>query len=72
VELEHQQSSGVQGRRTTRTGPPGSCSSRDVTAEDIAANLIGIFTVAPKPQRADLASRLLTLLMDGLRPPAGR
>ena len=44
---------------------------RDVTAEDIAASLIGIFTVAPKPQREILASRLLNLLMDGLRPPAG-
>jgi hypothetical protein len=43
---------------------------RDVTAEDIAASLIGIFTVAPKPQREVLASRLLNLLMDGLRPPA--
>ena len=42
---------------------------RDVTAEDIAASLIGIFTVAPRPQRHALASRLLNLLMDGLRPP---
>jgi AcrR family transcriptional regulator len=42
---------------------------RDVTAEDIAASLIGIFTVAPKPDREALASRLLNLLMDGLRPP---
>jgi len=41
---------------------------RDVTAEDIAASLIGIFTVAPKPQREALANRLLNLLMDGLRP----
>ncbi|BCK54795.1 TetR/AcrR family transcriptional regulator [Nocardia wallacei] len=45
---------------------------RDVTAEDIAANLIGIFTVAPKPQQEALAGRLLNLLMDGLRPPAHR
>ncbi|XXR75253.1 helix-turn-helix domain-containing protein [Sorangium sp. So ce394] len=45
---------------------------RDVTAEDIAASLIGIFTVAPKPQRGALASRLLDLLMDGLRPPVRR
>ena len=44
----------------------------DVTAEDIAANLIGIFTVAPKPEREALADRLLNLLMDGLRPPVGR
>ncbi|MCM6778473.1 TetR/AcrR family transcriptional regulator [Nocardia sp. CDC159] len=45
---------------------------RDVTAEDIAASLIGIFTVAPKPQREALATRLLNLLMDGLRPPTRR
>ncbi|XXU00595.1 helix-turn-helix domain-containing protein [Sorangium sp. So ce834] len=45
---------------------------RDVTAEDIAASLVGIFTVAPKPQREALASRLLDLLMDGLRPPVRR
>ena len=42
----------------------------DVTAEDIAASLIGIFTVAPGPQHSDLAGRLMNLLMDGLRPPA--
>jgi AcrR family transcriptional regulator len=41
----------------------------DVTAEDIAATLIGIFTVAPRPEREAEASRLLNLLMDGLRPP---
>jgi hypothetical protein len=45
---------------------------RDVTAEDIAASLIGIFTVAPKPRRKALARRLLDLLMDGLRPRARR
>ncbi len=45
---------------------------RDVTAEDIAASLIGIFTVAPRPQREVLASRLLNLLMDGLRPKGRR
>ncbi|MFF7650497.1 TetR/AcrR family transcriptional regulator [Streptomyces sp. NPDC007983] len=39
----------------------------DVTAEDIAAALIGIFTVAPRPEREALAGRLLNLLMDGLR-----
>jgi AcrR family transcriptional regulator len=44
----------------------------DVTAEDIAATLIGIFTVAPKPEREANASRLLNLLMDGLRPPPHR
>ena len=42
----------------------------DVTAEDIAATLIGIFTVAPRPERQANASRLLNLLMDGLRPAA--
>ena len=41
----------------------------DVTAEDIAAALIGIFTVAPRPEREANAGRLLNLLMDGLRPP---
>jgi AcrR family transcriptional regulator len=44
----------------------------DVTAEDIAASLIGIFTVAPRPEREANASRLLNLLMDGLRPPVRR
>lgn len=38
----------------------------DVAAEDIAASLIGTFTVAPDP-RTPLAGRLLDLLMDGLR-----
>ncbi|MGW6280261.1 TetR/AcrR family transcriptional regulator [Kribbella sp. NPDC055071] len=45
----------------------------DVTADDIAAALIGIFTVAPRPDREATAGRLLNLLMDGLRPwPAQR
>ena len=44
----------------------------DITAEDIAASLIGIFTVAGKPEQRAQADRLLDLLMDGLRPrPAG-
>ena len=43
----------------------------DVTAEDIAATLIGIFTVAPQAGREANAGRLLDLLMDGLRPPPG-
>ena len=41
----------------------------DVTAEDIAASLIGIFTVAPRPEHEARAGRLLDLLIDGLRPP---
>ncbi|GAA0588286.1 TetR family transcriptional regulator [Paractinoplanes ferrugineus] len=41
----------------------------DVTAEDVAAALVGIFTVAPRPTREAGAARLLNLLMDGLRPP---
>jgi AcrR family transcriptional regulator len=41
----------------------------DITAEDIAAHLIGIYTVAPPRQHRDRASRLLNVLMDGLRPP---
>ena len=40
----------------------------DVTAEDIAASLIGIFTVVGKPEQRPQADRLLDLLMDGLRP----
>jgi len=40
----------------------------DITAEDIAASLIGIFTVAHPPERNARASRLLNILMDGLRP----
>jgi AcrR family transcriptional regulator len=39
----------------------------DVTAEDIAASLIGIFTVVGKPEQHPQATRLLDLLMDGLR-----
>jgi AcrR family transcriptional regulator len=42
----------------------------DVSAEDIAASLIGIFTVAGKRENQAQANRLLNLLMDGLRPPA--
>jgi AcrR family transcriptional regulator len=38
----------------------------DIGAEDIAASLIGIFTVAGKPQQRAQAGRLLNLLMDGL------
>jgi AcrR family transcriptional regulator len=40
----------------------------DVTAEDVAAHLIGIFTVAPLPEHGARADRLLGILMDGLRP----
>ncbi|MFD7160829.1 TetR/AcrR family transcriptional regulator [Kribbella sp. NPDC059898] len=40
----------------------------DVPAEDIAAALIGIFTVASSPDHKALAARLLNLLMDALRP----
>ena len=40
----------------------------DVTAEDIAASLIGIFTVAHPPEHDARANRLLNILMDGLRP----
>jgi AcrR family transcriptional regulator len=41
----------------------------DVTADDIAASLLGIFTVAQPPEHRDRAGRLLDILMDGLRPP---
>jgi AcrR family transcriptional regulator len=40
----------------------------DVSAEDIAASLIGIFTVAQPPAHDARAGRLLNILMDGLRP----
>jgi Transcriptional regulator len=40
----------------------------DISAEDIAASLIGIFTVAPLPEHDARANRLLNILMDGLRP----
>jgi AcrR family transcriptional regulator len=40
----------------------------DVSADDVAAGLIGIFTVAST--RPDQSSRLLNILVDGLRPPA--
>jgi AcrR family transcriptional regulator len=39
----------------------------DVSAEDVAASLIGIFTVAGRPEQHAQAERLLNLLMDGLR-----
>jgi AcrR family transcriptional regulator len=42
----------------------------DVTAEDIAASLLGTFNVAGKPEQHAQAGRLLNLLMDGLRPQA--
>src|SRR5581483_3955587 len=40
----------------------------DVTAEDVADSLIGIFTVAHPPAHEAKAVRLLNILMDGLRP----
>jgi len=40
----------------------------DITAEDVAASLVGIFTVAPPPEQRERASRLLNILSDGLRP----
>jgi AcrR family transcriptional regulator len=39
----------------------------DIPAEDIAAALIGIFTVAGSPEHKAMAARLLNLLLDGLR-----
>ncbi len=42
----------------------------DVSAEDIAACLIGILTVAPRREHEAKNGRLLDLLMDGLRPAA--
>ncbi|WP_030461251.1 TetR/AcrR family transcriptional regulator [Kitasatospora sp. NRRL B-11411] len=42
----------------------------DVTAEEVATSLIGIFTVAPQAGPAVTADRLLDILLDGLRPQA--
>lgn len=42
----------------------------DVTAEEIAASLIGIFTVAHQPGHTVTSDRLLDILLDGLRPRA--
>lgn len=44
----------------------------DVPAGDIAAALIGIFTVAGSPEHKAMAARLLNLLMDGLRSTTRR
>lgn len=44
----------------------------DISAEDIAASLVGILAVVGKPANQAQADRLLNLLMDGLRPPAAR
>ncbi|HET9060087.1 MAG TPA: hypothetical protein VFN61_09220 [Acidimicrobiales bacterium] len=41
-----------------------------VAAEDAAAALIGVFPVAPLPERSARAGRLLDVRMEGLRPPA--
>ena len=41
----------------------------DISAEDVAAGLIGIFTVARPPDHEAMANRLLDILLDGLRPP---
>ena len=40
----------------------------DISAEDVAASLLGILTVTGKPANQAQANRLLDLLMDGLRP----
>ncbi|MFE7075142.1 TetR/AcrR family transcriptional regulator [Streptomyces sp. NPDC057620] len=40
----------------------------DVNAEEVAASLIGIFTVAQQSGPAVTADRLLDILLDGLRP----
>ncbi len=41
----------------------------DVDAEDIAAHLVGIFTVVGSLTQHDQTVRLLDVLMDGLKPP---
>lgn len=40
----------------------------DVTADEVAASLIGIFTVAQQAGHTVSADRLLDILLDGLRP----
>ena len=42
----------------------------DVSAQDIAASLVGTFTVAGLPEQHAQAQRLLNLLMDALQPTA--
>ena len=44
----------------------------DVTAEEVAASLIGIFTVAHQPGNTVDVGRLLDILLDGLRPQLDR
>ena len=44
----------------------------DVRADDVAAALIGVFTVVGGAAREGQGARLLDLLMDGLRTPAAR
>jgi hypothetical protein len=41
---------------------------RDADAEAVAATLTGILSVAGEPEQRDQAARMLSLLMDGLRP----
>ncbi|MEO7122629.1 MAG: TetR/AcrR family transcriptional regulator [Lacisediminihabitans sp.] len=41
----------------------------DISAEDVATSLLGIFGVAGKPHQGAQAGRLLDLLMDGLKVP---
>jgi AcrR family transcriptional regulator len=43
----------------------------DVAAADVLASLTGIFLIAGTPRQREQAGRLLDLLMDGLRTPAG-
>jgi AcrR family transcriptional regulator len=43
----------------------------DVEAVDVAASLAGILAVAGAPEQREQATRMLNLLMDGLRPIAG-
>jgi hypothetical protein len=42
----------------------------DVDASDVGATLAGILAVAGAPEQRDQATRMLNLLMDGLRPSA--
>ncbi|HTZ30528.1 MAG TPA: helix-turn-helix domain-containing protein [Streptosporangiaceae bacterium] len=72
-EIAHAQTRGELLEAITTILDAGSAASDlrgDISAEDIAASLLGIFGVAGKPGQRAQANRLLNLLMDGLRPQA--
>jgi hypothetical protein len=52
-------------------GADAGCLRGDVRAEDVVAGLVGIFLACGQPEQRSQATRLLDLLMDGLRAGAG-